>query len=108
MERNVNFSGHPCEMDWGLQKIVPLNIVEETTLGENGREMRGYRADVVQKVEQPVTADSIVDAAIASEYDEEARKRIMRNMASEGDPEVEAYKRFISEIREAAMAAGYE
>ena len=107
MERNVNFSERPTPMDWGEQKIVPLTIVEETTTDENGKEKKSYRADLVQKVNGPLTADSIVDAAIASEYGDEAQKRIMRNMASEGDPEVEAYRKFVNEVKAAATAAGY-
>lgn len=108
MERNVNFSERPTPMDWGQQKIVPLNIVEEITTDENGKEKKTYHADLVQKVNQPITVDNIVDAAIASEYGEEAQKRIMRNMTSEGDPEVEGYKKFVNEVRASAIAAGYE
>lgn len=108
MERNVNFSERPGQMDWGKQKIVPLNIVEETTTDENGNEKKSYHADLVQKVEQPVTVDRIVDAAIASEYDDEAQKRIMRNITSENDPEVESYKKFVNEVKASAIAAGYE
>lgn len=108
MERSIYFSERPAPMDWGQQKIVPLNIVEETTTDENGNEKKSYHADLVQKVNQPITVDSIVDAAIAAEFSEEAQKRIMRNMASENDPEVEAYKSFINEIRASATAAGYE
>ena len=108
MERNVNFSERPTPMDWGQQKIVPLNIVEEKTTDENGNEKKNYRADLVQKVNQPITADNIVDAAIASEYDKETLNRIMRNVATEGNPEVEAYKSFINEVRTSAIAAVYE
>ncbi len=107
MERNVNFSERPRPMDWGDKKIVPLNIAEHTITDECGREKMAFHADLVPKVAQPLCADSIVDAAIASEYSEEAQRRIMRNMASEADPEVEAYKKFVSEIRKAAIAAGY-
>ena len=107
MERQLYFSEQPKPMDWGEKKHVPLNIKEETTLDENGAEKKGYRADLVPKVEQPITVDRIVDAALASEYDGEALNRIMRNVASEGDPEVEAYKKFINEIRASAIAAGY-
>ncbi len=98
----------PQPQDWGEKKNVPLNINEDISFDENGKEKKGYRADVVQKVAQPITVDNIVDAAIASEFSDEAQKRIMRNMAKENDPEVEAYKSFVSEIREAAIAAGYE
>ena len=107
MERQLYFSEQPKPMDWGEKKHVPLNITEETTFDENGVEKKGFRADLVERVEQPITADHIVDAAIASEFGEEAKKRIMRNIAIEGDPEVAAYKKFISEIRASAIAAGY-
>lgn len=108
MERQLFFPEMPQPQDWGEKKNVPLNITEEISYDENGQQKKGYRADVVQKVAQPLTVDSIVDAAIASEYDEEALKRIMRNMARENDPEVEAYKKFVNEIRASAVAAGYE
>lgn len=108
MERNVNFSERPEPMAWGDKKIVPLNIVEETTTDENGNEKKTFHADIVPKVAQPLNVNNIVDAAITSEYSEEAQKRIMRNMASEGDAEVESYKRFVNEITASAKAAGYE
>lgn len=107
MERQIYFSERPVPQEWGEKRIVPLNITEETT-EENGVRKTGYRADLVPKVEQPITVDSIVDAAIAAEYGEEGQRRILRNMASDNDPEVEAYKSFVNEIREAAIAAGYE
>lgn len=108
MERQLFFPEMPQPQDWGEKKNVPLNITEEISYDENGQQKKGYRADVVQKVAQPLTVDSIVDAAIASEYGEDAQKRIMRNMASDNNPEVEAYKSFVNEIRTAAIAAGYE
>ncbi len=108
MERQISFAGQPAPLDWGEKKHVPLNVTEEVTTDENGNEKKSYRADLVPKVSEPLTVDNIVDAAIASEYDEEAQKRIMRNMAKENDPEVEGYKAFVSEIRKAAIAAGYE
>ena len=106
MERQIYFSEKPAVQDWGEKKNVPLNVTEETT-EENGVKKTGYRADLVPKVEQPVTVDSIVDAAIASEYGEQGQKRILRNMARENDPEVEAYRNFVNEIRASAIAAGY-
>lgn len=108
MERQLFFPEMPQPQDWGEKKNVPLNINAENTTDENGQPKTGYRADVVPKVEQPLTVDNIVDAAIASEYDDEALKRIMRNMARENDPEVNAYKQFVNEVRASAVAAGYE
>lgn len=108
MERNVNFSERPAPMDWGNQKIVPINIKEETIKDEYGNDKKTYRADLVQKVNEPLTADNIVDAAIASEFSSEAQKRIMRNIACEGDPEVESYKQFVNEVKASAIAAGYD
>lgn len=108
MERNVNFSERPTPMAWGDKKIVPLNVVEDTATDEKGKEKKAWHADLVPKVEQPLSVNSIVDAAIASEYGEEAQKRIMRNMARENDAEVERYKAFVNEVTESAKAAGYE
>lgn len=107
MERQISFAEQPRPLEWGDKRIVPLNVTEETTV-DNGIEKKSYRADLVPKVKMPLTVESIVDAAIASEFGEEAQKRIMRNMASDNNPEVEAYKSFVNEIRTAAIAAGYE
>lgn len=92
---------------WGEKRIVPINITEETII-ENGEEKKSYRADLVPKVEQPLTVESIVNAAIADEYSEADQKRIMRKMANDGDPEVEAFKAFVNEVTESAKGAGYE
>lgn len=107
MERQISFAEQPRPLEWGDKRIVPLNVTEETTV-DNGIERKSYRADLVPKVKMPLTVESIVDAAIASEFGEEAQKRIMRNIGRAGDPEVESYKQFVNEITEAAKAAGYE
>nr|DAK08425.1 MAG TPA: hypothetical protein [Caudoviricetes sp.] len=107
MERQIYFAEMPQPLEWGEKRIVPLNITEDVTVDENGVEKKGYRADLVPKVQQPLTVDSIVDAAIAAEYDDDTLKRIMLNMAKAGDAEVEKYKSFVSGITEAAKAAGY-
>ncbi len=107
MERQIYFSEMPVPQEWGNKRIVPLNIKEEVT-EDNGVKKTGYRADLVPKVEQPLTVDNIVDAAITSEYGEDGQKRILRNMARGNDPEVAAFNSFVNEIREAAKAAGYE
>lgn len=108
MERQIYFAELPQPLEWGEKRIVPLNIKEEVETDESGVERKGYRADLVPKVKQPLTVDNIVDAAIADEFGEEALKRIMRNMAKPDDAEVERYKNFVTEITEAAKAAGYE
>lgn len=41
-------------MDWGKKKIVPLNINEEPCI-EDGKKKTGYRADLVKKVDEPLT-----------------------------------------------------
>lgn len=107
MERQIYFSEQPVPQEWGEKRIVPLNVTEEVT-EENDIKKTGYRADLVPKVKTPITVDSIVDAAIASEFGEDAQKRIMRNMARGNDPEVASFNAFVSEITEAARAAGYE
>lgn len=95
-------------MEWGEKRIVPLNITEETQVDEDGAVHKGYRADLVPRVEQPLCVDNIVDAAIAAEFDEAEQKRIMRNLANSGDEEVERYRSFVAEITAAAREAGYE
>lgn len=107
MERQIYFENYPKPMDWGDKKIVPLNINQETNI-EDGQTKTSFRADLVPKVEQPVTVNSIVDAAIQSEFDEKSLKRIMRNFGHSDDEEVSRYKNFVQEITEAAKEAGYE
>lgn len=107
MERNIYIGEDPQTMDWGEKKIVPLNVKREVT-EVNGEQKVGYRADLVPKVKQPVTVDSIVEAAINSEYSEAEQKRIMRKLADENDEQVKKYKAFVAEITAAAKAAGYE
>ena len=104
MERQIYFSEKPNPLEWGKKRIVPLNVKTEETV-ENGQRKVGYRADIV---ELPITVDSIVDAAIAEEFDGAAMKRIMRNLAKTDNEEVQRYKNFVEEVTSAAKAAGYE
>ena len=97
MERQIYFSEKPNPLEWGKKRIVPLNVKTEETV-ENGQ----------RKVELPITVDSIVDAAIAEEFDGAAMKRIMRNLAKTDNEEVQRYKNFVEEVTSAAKAAGYE
>ena len=97
MEKNIQCETRPTIQDWGKEKaIVPLNV----------KEVPGWDAD--GKVKKPVTADSIVEAAVAEKYTEADRLRIMSNFTKENDAEVEAFKAFTAEIRAAANAEGYE
>jgi len=97
MEKNMQFETRPEVQPWGNDKMnVPLNAVTR------------YQADILCKVKKPVTQDSIVEAAVSEKYTEAERLRIMSNFTKENDPEVEAFKAFTAEIREAAKAEGYE
>lgn len=107
MERQIYFSEQPKVMDWGEKKIVPLNVTEEVESDGQGGERKAYRADLVKKVKTPLTVDSIVDAAIESEFDASAQKRIMRNLGDESNEEVERYKAFVAEVTTSAKEAGY-
>ena len=98
MERQIFFAEKPQPMDWGKKKIVPLNINEEPYI-EDGKKKTGYRADLVKKVDEPLTVDNIVLAATNEEFGEDAQKQ--------GDAEVEKYKAFVAEVTQAALAAGY-
>lgn len=107
MERQIFFTEKPQPMAWGDKKIVPLNIKEEVYT-EDGKEKKGYRADLVKKVDEPLTVDSIVAAAVNEEFGDEAQKRIMLNFAKQGNAEVERYKAFVAEVTNAAIRAGYK
>lgn len=106
MERQIFFAEKPQPMDWGKKKIVPLNINEEPYI-EDGKKKTGYRADLVKKVDEPLTVDNIVLAATNEEFGEDAQKRIMLKFSKQGDAEVEKYKAFVAEVTQAALAAGY-
>lgn len=109
MERAVNFAERPTPMDWGKKKHVPLNIVEINEIDENGEPKKAYRADIVPKVEQPLNVENIVKAAINSEYGENAAQKMTMALAlNKSDEETEKFKKFVSEITEAAQAEGYK
>lgn len=106
MERQIFFAEKPQTMSWGDKKIIPLNITEVSYI-EDGKVRNGYRADLVRKVEEPVTIDTIVLAATNEEFDEDVQKRIMLKFAKQGDAEVEKYKAFVAEVTQTALDAGY-
>lgn len=109
MEKNIQCETRPTIQDWGKEKaIVPLNVKEVPGRDAEGNEVTKYQADFLGKVKKPVTADSIVEAAVAEKYTEADRLRIMSNFTKENDAEVEAFKAFTAEIRAAANAEGYE
>lgn len=108
MEKNLQFSEEPKVTPWGNKMSnVPLNVKEETMTNEKGEEDKHWSADVLLKVNNPVTKDSIVDAVIAEKYDEATQKRIMRNFARDDDAEVAAFKKLVEDITKAAEEAGY-
>ena len=105
----MQFQTRPQAEPWGNDKMnVPLNVKEIPGTDAEGNEETHYQADVLCKVKKPVTADSIVEAAVSEKYSDADRLRIMSNFTKENDAEVEAFKAFTAEIREAAKAEGYE
>ena len=83
-------------------------MTEHERTDDNGRTKKYYRADLVKKVEKPLTVDNIVQAAVDEEFDDAAQKRIMRNFAKTDNAEVASYKKLVAEVTEAAKAAGYK
>ena len=108
MERQIYFEAEPEVAPWGEKAIVPLNVTEHERTDDNGRTKKYYRADLVKKVEKPLTVDNIVQAAVDEEFDDAAQKRIMRNFAKTDNAEVASYKKLVAEVTEAAKAAGYK
>jgi len=109
MEKNIQCETRPEVQDWGADKaIVPLNVQKVTGYDEEGNEVEKFQADFLGKVKKPVTQDSIVEAAVKEKYSDADRLRIMGNFTKENDAEVEQFKAFTSEIREAARKEGYE
>lgn len=108
MERQIYFEDKPQVAPWGEKAIVPLNVTEHERTDDNGRPKKYYRADLVKKVEKPLTIDNIVQAAVDEEFDDAAQKRIMRNFAKTDNAEVASYKKLVAEVTEAAKSAGYE
>lgn len=107
MESQIYFSERPTVAGWGDKRIVPLNINEETTIAEDGTPVNGYRADLVPKVEQPLTVGNIVAAAIASEYSKGELSRIQANIDDDENADVKKYKAFVARIKAAAIKEGY-
>lgn len=108
MEKNLQFSEEPKVTPWGNEMSnVPLNVKEETVTNENGEDEKHWSADVLCKVKNPVNKDNIIDASIAEKFDEEARKRIMRNFAHSDDAEVAAFNAYVAEVTKSAEDAGY-
>lgn len=109
MEKNIQCETRPQVQDWGNDKaIVPLNVKKVPSYDEEGNEVTKYQADMLGKVKKPVTQDTIVEAAVAEKYSDADRLRIMSNFTKENDAEVEAFKAFTAEIRDAAREEGYE
>lgn len=105
----MQFVTRPEVQPWGNDKVnVPLNVKEIPATDEEGNAVTHYQADILCKVKKPVTADSIVEAAVAEKYSEADRLRIMSNFTKEHDAEVEGFKAFTAEIRAAANEEGYE
>lgn len=105
----MQFESRPEIQAWGNDKAnVPLNVKEVPAIDQEGNEVTHYQADILSKVKKPVTADTIVEAAVAEKYSEADRLRIMSNFTKQNDAEVEAFKAFTAEIRAAAEAEGYE
>lgn len=109
MERNLQFSERPEVTPWGNEMSnVPLNVEEQTVENENGEQEVRFSADILRKVKNPVTKNSIVDRAIEEKYDEETQRRIMRNFAHKDDEEVAEFNAYVAEVTAAAEKAGYQ
>jgi hypothetical protein len=108
IDRRLYFDETPTEAPWGELKNVPLNVTEETIVTEDGKEETHYRADVIHKVETPVTVESIVKAAIEETYSEDERSKVLLKIGNDEDALVKKYKAFVSEITNSALASGYK
>lgn len=107
---NQAFAEYPVVQEWGpAMSIVPLNIREFEVLdGETGKMVRMWYADVVEKVVNPITVDSIVEAAINSEFTEAEQKYIIRNIDNDSDALVKKYKALVATVKQEAKDAGYK
>ena len=98
----------PQLQDWGEKKHVPLNIVESETTDEDGKVKKQYTFDCVERVEEPLSVDTIVKAAAEGTFTSEQLSYITRNFAKQSDTLVARYKTLVEEVTAAAEAAGYE
>lgn len=98
----------PKIQNWGEKRHVPINICQEKTIDEEGKEKTIYVYDVVERVEQPVCVDSIVAAGVKATYSEADTSYIMTHFAKENDKKVAEYKAFVTELTENATKSGYE
>lgn len=98
----------PKIQNWGEKRHVPVNIRQEKTTDEEGNEKTIYVYDVVERVEQPVTVDSIVAAGVKATFTEHELSHIMTHFARENDKQVTDYKAFVTTLTEDATKSGYE
>lgn len=98
----------PTIQNWGEKRHVPINVRQEKITDEKGEEKTVYIYDVVERVEQPVTVDSIVAAGVKAAYSEAETSYIMTHFAKENDKKVTEYKAFVTELTENATKSGYE
>lgn len=106
--RGLISESEPQVQNWGEKRHVPINVRQETKIDEEGKEKTIYVYDVVERVEQPVTVDSIVAAGVKATYSEAETSHIMTHFARENDKQVAEYKDFVSALTADAEAAGYK
>ena len=74
----MQFETRPEVQPWGNDKSnVPLNVKEVPAVDAEGNAVTHYQADILCKVKNPVTADSIVEAAVSEKYSDADRLRII-------------------------------
>lgn len=110
MEYRLYFDTYPAPQDWGnTMEHVPLNITEEVTIDdETGDLITGYRADVVKRVNKPLTVDNIVQGAVDEDFTDEQQKYIMRHFSNDSDALVAKYKKLVAFVTKSAKDGGYK
>lgn len=98
----------PKIQNWGEKRHVPINVRQEKSIDEKGEEKTIYVYDVVERVDQPVSVDSIVAAGVKATYTESEMSHIMTHFAKDSDKTVAGYKEFVTVLTEDAQKSGYE
>lgn len=100
-------SEKPKIQEWGEKRHVPVNVREVTNTDEDGKEIPAYEYDVIERVEQPVNYDNIMDAAVKAKFTDEEMAYITKHFSSTINEKVKAYKVFVSEMGKTLENAGY-
>lgn len=97
----------PKLQEWGDKRHVPINIEQYTEEDENGEQITKYRYDLIKRVEQPISYETILKAAVNAKFTSAELTHIMTNLMIEDDELVVKYRKYVTEMANAIQLSGY-